>query len=432
MEPAMMPPVVRLFALGVALALLAAGVVAVFAVSLRLRGRPVRSGLVRLLGGLIGAGFSIAFLYFDEPVTLLIFLAVPAYAAYELWKRGQRIAVGTMLITLALPGAAWWGFFLVEDQFDPFDLYDSILWLWLAPEVALIVVGGLLIVRGDRTIAAQEPMVFGRAATHVRNPVEIANAIGRAMRIGSVPIPLLVSTVAVLLVFILGLVPAVRAGVPWPVGLLAGSVTFAVLTAELWSVALPRRLRMAWEGYAAVLSPEVKRWVAMTGTQVPTSLRAVRQWLQHNPDRPETRWARAQLLIITGDLVEARAAIEGMPLPTARDRFDQSALRVYLDWVAGGDPDFEALRAEAETVGEPGSAERLWARGEAAIAVARDTASRGGDWMAPLIALREEAGPVAGRMLRADIRRANYPKLLLTGLVVSGIALLLSGVVSGI
>jgi len=428
----MMPRVVRLFALGVALALLAAGVVGVYAVVLRLLGRQVPSGMVRMLAGLLGAGFSIAFLYFEEPVTLAIFMAPPAYAAYELWRRGQRIAIGTMLITLALPGAAWWGFFLVEDVLDPIDLYDSILWLWWAPEVALIVIGAVLIARGDRTVAAKEPMLFARAATHVRNPAEIANAIGRAMTIGSIPIPLLVSLVAVLLVFIFGLVPAVRAGVPWPIGLLAGSVIFAVLTAELWSVALPRRLRKAWEGYAGVGSPEMKRWIAMTGTRVPTSPRAMRRWLQRNPDRPETRWARAELLILTGDLDAARVAIDGMPLNNARDRLEQQSLRVYLDWVAGGDPDLEALRAAAETVGEPGSAERLWACGAAAIAEARDIAANGRDWMAPLIALREEAGPIAGRMLRADIRRANYPKLLLMGLVISGVALLLGGVVSAI
>ena len=216
---------------------------------------------------------------------------------------------------------------------------------------------------------------------------------------------------------------------PWPLALLGGSVVFAVLITELWFVALPRRVRRAWEGYAVVGNPEMKRWVAGTGTQVPTSVPAMRRWLQRNPDRPEMRWARAELLMITGELSEARSAAEGIPVSTAQDRFDRHAVLVYLDWVEGGDPDFEALRLDAETVGQPGSAERLVARGEATIAVARDLAASGGDWMARLIELRDEAGPAAGRMLREDTRRAFYPRLLAFGLVVSGLVLLVSGLV---
>ena len=355
-------------------------------------------------------------------------MGVPTFAAYDLWKRGQRIAVGTMLVALALPGALWWGFFVVEDLLAPFELYDAILWLWWAPEVVLIVSGALLVMRGDRTAAAKEPVIFAKAATHVRNPMEIANAIQRAMLIGTIPGPMLVGFGAALLVIAFGVVRAARAGLPWPIGLLAGSVIFAVLITELWFVAMPRRLRGAWEGYAALGSPEMKRWTATTGTRVPTSLRAMRRWLQRNPDLPETRYARAELLIVTGDLAGARVAIEAMPIHTDWDRFEQHALRVYLDWVAGGDPDFEGLREEAETVGEPGSAEPFQARGEATVAVARETAASGGDWMAALIAIREEAGPNAGRMWRADTRRAFYPRLLPVGLFVAGVGSLLAGV----
>ena len=427
----MMPPVFRLLVIGAALALLGAAVVAIYAVSLRLRGRQVPSRVLRLLAGLLGAGCSIGFLFFEEPLTLAIYMGVPTFAAFDLWRRGQRIAMGTMLVALALPGAIWWGYFVVEDLLDPFELYDSILWLWWAPEVVLIVGGALLVVRGDRTAAAKEPVIFAKAATHVRNPMEIANAIQRAMLIGTIPGPMLVGFGAALLVIAFGVVPAVRAGLPWPIGLLAGSVIFAVLITELWFLAMPRRLRKAWEGYAALGNPEVKRWTAATGTTVPTSLRAMRHWLYGNPDRPETRFARAALLIMTGDLVGARATVDTMPLHTDWDRFEQHALRVYLDWVAGGDPDFKALGAEAEKVGEPGSAERRQARGEATVAVVRDTAALGGDWMPPLIAIREEAGPVAGRMWRADIRRAFYPRLLPVGLFVVGVGLLLAGVIQG-
>ena len=176
-------------------------------------------------------------------------------------------------------------------------------------------------------------------------------------------------------------------------------------------------------------NPETKRWIDTTGTRVPATVSAMRRWLERNPERPETRWARAQVLILTGDLAEARAVVERMPIETAWDRFEQESLRIYIDWVEGGDPDFDALRAKAEMVGEPGSAERLAARGEAVIAVARDAAASGGDWMAPLIALRDEAGPVAGRLLRGDLRRATYRWYLLFGLIACGFVLWTSGLI---
>jgi hypothetical protein len=137
--------------------------------------------------------------------------------------------------------------------------------------------------------------------------------------------------------------------------------------------------------------------------------------------------ARAQALIIVGDLPDARAVIEGMPTPTEWDRFEQLALSGYLEWVEGHDQDLEALAREADKIGEPGSPQRLAARGTAMIAQARHLVVSGGDWMAPLIALRDEAGPVAGRTLRADRRRGFYPLMIAVGFIICAATLLMSG-----
>jgi hypothetical protein len=216
---------------------------------------------------------------------------------------------------------------------------------------------------------------------------------------------------------------------PWPVGLVAFAVVDAVLAVELGYVVIPPRLRRAWQAHALIAQPQTKRWRATTGTSVPATLPAIRQWVQRNPERPETRWARAEALIITGDLAEAHSVIGRMPVDTDLARFEQHALRVYLDWVEGADPDYEGLRTHAEAVGEPGSPERLEARGEAVIAVARDLAASGGDWMAPLIAHRDAAGPLAERVLRADLRRVGYRAYLALGLVTSTVVLLTTGLI---
>jgi len=424
-----MPPVVRLLALGAAIALLGAAGVFAYAGVLRYRGRAIPRATVRLAAGLLGMGRGFGFLFLPELTSVAPFLVVPVVTTYGLVRRGHGVAAGILLIGLGLTGAVWWGFYLLQDAIDPVISYEPILWLWWAPEVVLIVAGALLLARGDRSVPATP--LFEKAAAHTRDPASIGSAILRATMIGPIPIQVLVGVGAAMLVISFGLPPAVQAGLPWPIGLVAGSVVFAVIGVELGYVAIPRRVRRAWEGYAVVGNPETKRWISSTGTRVPASLPTLRRWLEQNPERPETRWARAQVLLITGDLTESRAVVERMPITTDWDRFEQHTLRVYLDWVEGADPDLEALRAHAETVGAPGSAERLAARGKATIAVARDMAAARGDWMAPLIALRDEAGPVADRLLRGDLRRGTYRWFLLFGLIACGFVLLTSGLITG-
>ena len=60
--------------------------------------------------------------------------------------------------------------------------------------------------------------------------------------------------------------------------------------------------------------PELRRWRAMTGSSVPTTYAAMRRWLRDNPDRPATRWARAEMLAITGDYAQARNVVDEMPI----------------------------------------------------------------------------------------------------------------------
>jgi hypothetical protein len=421
----MMPPMARLMALIAALALLGAFLVFAYAGFRKYRRRPISPATVRLGVALLGAGHSFGLLYVSEPVVLVSFLVLPAVATYWLLRRGLRVAGGLLLIALGLPTGLWWGFFVAQDAIDPLPLYDPILWLWWAPAVALVTVGSILVTRGDRP--APGPQLFERAATHVRDPAALGNALVRSIMIGPIPMPMVIGLVAAMVGVGVGIPLAVQAGVPWLAALLAGTLLFAVVSVELGFVTTPMRVGAAMQGFAVVGSPEVKRWVAATGTRVPTSVRAIRTWLEENPDRPETRWARAQALIIVGDLADARTAIEGMPIPTAWDRFEQLALRGYLEWVEGHDQDLEALRTEADAIGERGSPQRLAARGMAMVAQARDLVVSGGDWMAPLIALRDEAGPVAGRMLRADKRRGLYPVVLAVGFIICAATLLLSG-----
>ena len=421
----MMAPVIRLVALGTVLAILGAAGVLIYAAVRRYRGRDISPGVVRLGAGLEGAACAIGFLFIAELPFLVLFLVIPAYLVYGLLRRGQRIAAGILLMALGSVGAVWWGYYLVQDALDPFISYDPVLWLWWAPEVALLVVGAILIAQGDREVAPTT--LFAKSASQVREPAAVGSAIMRAMSIGPFPIQVIIGFGAGVPVVFFLLPFAVQAGLPWPIGLVAFGVADAVIAVELGYLVIPPRVKRAWQAHALVAKPQTERWNAATGTSVPASLPAIRRWLQRNPERPETRWARAEALIIAGDLPEARGVIERMPVDTDFERFYQHAMRVYLDWVEGADPDYEALRAHAEAVGEPGSPERMEARGEAMIAVARDRAASGGDWMAPMIAYRDQAGPAADHVLRDDLRRVWYRAYLPVGLITATIVLVTTG-----
>lgn len=426
MMPAVERAVVVAFAVFTLVTLLGAIGTAVYAGSLRYRGRPIPGRVLRLAAGLLGLGQGSGFIFFIEDPSLLVPIVIfSAFPAYWLMRRGKWVAGGLLIATLGLPGALWWGFFVAKDLLDPLDLYEPVLWLWWAPEVALVIIGTLIASRGDRTVAPTE--LLKRMPAHVRDPIAVANAFQRELAVGPIPIQALVGLAVASPVLVLGIPYAVEAGVPWPVALVLGSVAYAVVSAELWQFSMPRRVRRAWEGFTLVSNPETKRWMETTGSQIPRTLAAMRRWLEHNPDRPETRWARSQLLVAVGDLAEARAVAEAMPLNSDWDRFEQRSLLEHIDWVEGGEVDLDGLRQQAETVGEPGSIERLTAQGEVALAVARHLAISGGDWKAPLVAVRDEAGAeLAGRLFRQESRRHLYPQLLVIGAVFAGFVVLAS------
>lgn len=422
----MMPPVERALAIATGLALLGAIGLGAYAGYLRYRGRPVPAGMLRLAAALLGAGQGVAFIFFiEDPFTLVPIIVIPALSTYWLVRGGRRVAAGLLLATLGLAGALWWGFFLFQDLLDPLDLYEPILWLWWAPEVVLLIIGALIARGGDRSVPATE--LIKRTPAHVRDPIALANAFQRELAVGPIQIQALIAFGVASPMIVVGLPVAIQAGLPWPVALVSGTVVYAVVTAELWQLAMPRRVRGAWEGFTLVANPETKRWLDTTRTPIPRTRRAMQHWLQRNADRPETRWARAQLLVAVGDLDEARAVAEAMPVNSDWDRFEQRTLLEHIEWVGGGETDLDGLRQQAETVGEPGSTERLTARGEVTLAVARDLAESGGDWMAPLRALRDEAGPaLAGHLFREESRRHLYPQVLLVGAIFSVIMVLTS------
>jgi hypothetical protein len=409
-------------ALGVSIVALVGAVVAM--VALRMRGRSVPTWLIRCSVTLLGLQSGLAGIVFiRQPVMLVSITLQTAVLLWFLWRSGRRATSGLLLLTTGLLGFLWWGYFLVQDLVTAADLYEPVLWAWWAPSALAAAAGVVLLTLGDKP--ADRPMM-PKPEGMARDPMVIANAIAREASFGPIPLAGLLADGTGLLVVAVGI--SLWGGLaPWPVAWIVGTVVYAAIATELFYFATAPRLRRAWEGMSLVGRPEMDRWQAETGTPVPTSAAAMQRWLAEVPDRPETRWARAELQATVGDLEGARRSAAGMPLASDADRFEQQSLLGWFDWLAGGEQDLDALDAAAATVGAPASPERTIATGRAALARARDLAARGEDWKGPLV---EYASAHEGRgFLRADLRRARIRAEVPLGLVMVGGVVLMSNLV---
>jgi hypothetical protein len=284
------------------------------------------------------------------------------------------------------------------------------------------VAGAVLLPLGDRNVSRP---VFPQAPSLKRDPMPVATALARELSIGPIPVPMLVADGLATVAAAIGIF-ALRDVFPWPALWLGAAAIYTVIAVELFYYAIPARIRRAWEGIALIGNPEMKRWRAATGRAVPTSPAAMHAFLRDVPDAPELRFARAELLATLGELDDARRVADEMPVPTESDRFEQRATLAWIDWLDGDESDVDRLAAEAELVGDAASDERFTARARVAMARARDIATRGGDWKAPLQELQAQRPAQGAAALRSDMRRARYRAEPLVALIFTGLLVQLS------
>jgi hypothetical protein len=399
----------------------------VAAVVMRYRRAAVPVWVGWLAAGAMGAGTGFgAILEVRDPPVLVALVWLPVLLLTLIAVRlGRRIAAGILLVLLGIPGMALWGHLLLHDAISSAASSAPTLWLWwLAPTTAVLA-GLALILSSDRPQPARP--LLAAAASHVRDPGVLLAAMRGEVSLAGLPLPQLVADGAGLVALLVFVTVTSALGVPAPIAWIIGALAYGGVSMAVYPYAMPARLRTAHEGFAAISHPEIVRWKAVTGTVVPTRPSTMRRWLASVPDRPETRWARAEVQATVGDLAGARASIAAMPLAGPIDRLEQHILNSYVDWLAGDDAHIDELVAEAETVGDPASEERLLARRMVAAPRARDLAATGGDWVAPLLEARATMPPgAAGRIMRGDLWAAWLPGQLGVGALLSGAVLLLS------
>ncbi|HEX5578182.1 MAG TPA: hypothetical protein VFY43_00785 [Candidatus Limnocylindria bacterium] len=363
---------------------------------------------------LTGFCLSPAFILLPEPIWLILLLLPLAWIAFLLGRSGRFRLAGLMVLGLTVPGAFWLGALVYAKVplMTGFSGYEPYFRFVLATAGTLVGIG--MVLMGDHAAPAR----LTRPPDTPRDPMTLANAMAAGIAVGPFNLPSLVAEGVAFVVTAIAVTAATTAGLPWPVVVLGAGLLYMVISTELWYLAFPADARAAWAGFAYIGHIEQERWRATTGTEPPYNDKLFRQWLATNTERPETRWAHAEMLAVVGRLEEARAMAERIEAETPAEAFDRDAMLTYIDWIDGQEIDFDERLRAAEAIGAPGSPERLFARGSAAISLARERAATHGDWMTPLGDFDRQTGHLGWAYLRQDTRRKRMTATFLLGLLV--------------
>ena len=407
-------------------ALIAAGGLAVMtllivaAAYLRYRDREIPGWLIPMTVFAYGVGASLMFVLWPAatgPVESALALAL-AFGPTLLAARSRRFDLGGwILVGAGLIPVVWWGYYVLQDITRDGLAYEDGLVVWFGSSVGILLVGLAGIAIGDRVPKA--PLRPPPGEPDPERALGIAKAMLDELRFGPLDLPNMLSIglgagAGTVLSLVLG-----GMGVPLLIGNLVSVAAFVLIATELYYHAWPPRLARAQAAHAFLGSWEVKRFRATTGRSVPSSIPLAREWLAHQPETDENRWARTEFLAVVGEIEQAYEALGRMTGDTDVQRFERQSLQVFLDTVAGADADVDGLAAAAEDVGKPGSDERLRAVAAAAIARSRLVLTRGEeDWTAPLLEAQARIGRRSLGIVRSDTWLLRFRMFSLVGVVV--------------
>jgi hypothetical protein len=218
------------------------------------------------------------------------------------------------------------------------------------------------------------------------------------------------------------------ATIPQPIRLAILVVLGSALGTEAYIRAVPAPARRAFEAFSWLGEHELARARAQTGDAVPTDARAARRWLLAHSEQPDQPWLRVEILVLAGQIDEARAVADRMPAATPEERFARAAAVDFADWFGGGDGDLEAMAAGALDLVPADGDERLRAEVTIAVARVRRRMAAGDDPVdagLPLQEVRHRIGARADGQLGRALRGRLVRSLLLVGAGLAGFALVL-------
>jgi hypothetical protein len=217
---------------------------------------------------------------------------------------------------------------------------------------------------------------------------------------------------------VLGL-PLMLAGTPDLVVIAILAVASGIAATEAFVRIVPRPSRLAFEAFSWLGEWEMARVRELTGEGVPVTERAAQSWLARHRDAPETRWVRAEVLLLAGRVDEAVTTAEAIPAVTALERVGRAATIELARWMAGEDRSLDDLEAAVREV--PANTDD-GLRAAIMLAAARtrrrmgDGRTEPGDAAQPLIEVRERLGHRADGQVGRALRRRILPIFVGVGL----------------
>jgi hypothetical protein len=179
----------------------------------------------------------------------------------------------------------------------------------------------------------------------------------------------------------------------------AGALAFGLVTCAAFVAPylVPREWRVLETVFAVSRRSSRIRREAFGDGSVPATPRQAKAWLaRHAEDADATRGARVWATLVVGDLEAARDLASRMPDSSAADRFHRATARAMVRLVEGGEPGLGDLRAAAAELEQ---AERTGAEIDIGLLDALVAAADGGDWRAPILALRDRVDGATGLVL---------------------------------
>jgi hypothetical protein len=415
-----------LVAAAVAAILFPLAFVALFAVAARRQRRqgmvgPRLRGSLAFVGGLALGSFGLIGL--DDPVLWLPFaLAAAALAARE-WRSGRPDGAGWLVCGVALPWSVAWGIFDAT-AISRLELPER-LRVWAAFSVPTIVA-----VAGFR-LGARASAGRARPRQPFRSFRTISAALGEPNRIGPFSLPEVSAVVAVVITSLLAPLIGAALGGGWWLGTIATVVLGAALATEAYLRALHPRSRRAMEAFMWLGRQSLDEVRSATRDGVPTTRSGAARWLRRHAPRDdearETREQRVDVLLLAGRVSEARAAAVALPSATPEDRFARASALDIVDWWTGGPGDVPTMIEAAGEIEPAGGQGRL--RAEVAIALAKvrhvagsspvTTVDEAVDRLAPLLAVRDQLGPLADGRLRRELWPRIFAAFLAAGTVLT-------------
>lgn len=357
---------------------------------------------------LIGAGV-------ENSLILVVVLGVLMYSA---WRRGRRTDAGWLLAGASLPWTALWAiyFWAMVTGLNPFEPFAT--WQGFLAGLLPLGLATVLTAAGDgaplrRTVRPTEWLPGSRSIGTVAAAIRGPNQVGP---FGVQEIAALVALVAVQLVLGLSLV---LAGVPDLVLIAILAVASGVAATEAYVRIVPRPSRLAFEAFSWLGEWEMARVRELTGEGVPVTERSAQSWLARHRDPPETRWIRAEVLLLAGRIEEAITTAEAIPAVTPLEHAGRAATIELARWMAGEDRSLDDLEAAVREV-PPDTDDGL--RAAVMLAAARtrrrmgDGRTEPGDAAQPLIEVRSRLGPRADGQVGRALRRRILPIFIGVGL----------------